>query len=373
MPAWIPCLIATLLATLPATTARAAQSTEELTALLHGIGDQLPPAPEATLLAGNPVVGWPGDQATMILITSLDDANTIRTMPQLAEYEARNTGLDFVLVIEGPVEDVRTALDAVDDFDRFPMPTVLADPESRWRTAILTPTRQEGYPLAVGVDREGRIAWHGPGQGMGPVGASLSSRDWTHENYRERIELERMRRNNAVRLFQARRDARQTGNWAAVMQLFTEVINSDPRNALPMTDRFECLLVDMKQFESGYRYGRKIADTFPDNHIVLNDLAWRTVSRPNIDVRDLDFAQEMSERANGLMGYQDYALVDTLARIHWMRGDRERAIAWQRRAVGIAPDSWHGDSTRQNLVDYTSGKVQPGTLPPPYRSPRRTR
>ena len=121
-----------------------------------------------------------------------------------------------------------------------------------------------------------------------------------------------------------------------------------------------------------YPYGRELAHEYADDYITLNDLAWRVVSS-DIPSPNLDYALEMSQRANALRGYADYALLDTLARVHWMRGDRDRALDWQRRSVALAPDSWHGDESRHHLDAYESGIYAPGQMPPTYSSPRKRR
>jgi tetratricopeptide (TPR) repeat protein len=138
-------------------------------------------------------------------------------------------------------------------------------------------------------------------------------------------------------------------------------------------DRFEYLLEEMNMPEQGYAYGEEVASRFAEDYITLNDLAWRIVSRESIQTRNLEKAQSFSDRANAIRAYRDYALLDTLARIYWMKGDLPRAIRWQRKAVALAPDSWHGDSTRHNLMVYESGNLTPGTLPSRWVSPRSNR
>ena len=114
-------------------------------------------------------------------------------------------------------------------------------------------------------------------------------------------------------------------------------------------------------------------ENYPRSPITLNELAWHIVSFPNVQVRDLDFALEASRRGNAVQGWIDYGQLDTLARIHWLRGEESEAIRIQRKAVGLAPDTWYGDAARANLEAYTNGRLAPGQVPPPYRSPRQPR
>jgi tetratricopeptide (TPR) repeat protein len=155
------------------------------------------------------------------------------------------------------------------------------------------------------------------------------------------------------------------------LALAEELIELDPENGGRQIAKFDVLLTVADRPDDAYAYGREIAARFPNNYLLLNDLAWNTVSLPDVSRRDLEFALEMSRRANAIQGYIDYSVLDTLARIWWLRGNADEAIRWQLKAVARAYGTWHGDSTRANLDAYTNGYLKPGEMPPPYRSSRR--
>ena len=337
----------------------------------NAIGEQAPPPPRAQAIRGTSPERLGDGVAAMLLFVSPYDSRMFTALNEIVKIETKLPELPCYVIAEGAPEDVRTAIESIGE---GPVPnTILADPGQLWRAAYLKPIRRENLPLVVAINDEGLIAWHGPPVNFDMIATQLAKGVWNHTRYLENAIRQTTRKNNAIRLLRARRDARVTGEWDQVIAMFDRTIESDPKNPTYPIDRFECLLVDMKQPERAYAYGRRIAEQFPRDYISLNDLAWRTVSRRNVPVRDLDFALEMSEQANAIQSYRDFAVLDTMARIHWMRGDRDLALKWQRRAAGMAPETWHGDSTRQNLLDYTSGETAPGTLPPPYTSPRSTR
>lgn len=337
----------------------------------NAIGERAAAPPRTPAIRGAAPERLGDGVPAMLLFVSPYDSGMFNALDEIVKIESQLPDLPLYVIAEGALEDVRTAIQSIGD---RPVPnTILADPGQLWRAAYLKPIRRETLPMVVAINDEGLIAWHGPPTTLQMIATPLSTGKWNHTRYRENAIEQTWRKNNAIRLNRARRDARVTGAWDQVIEMFDRIIESDPKNPTYLIDRFECLLIDMKQPERAYAYGRRVAEQFPRDYITLNDLAWRTVSRRDIPVRDYDFALEMSEQANALQGYRDYAVLDTMARIHWMKGDRDLAVKWQRRAAGIAPETWHGDSTRQNLLDYTSGETAPGTLPPPYISPRRTR
>ena len=204
--------------------------------------------------------------------------------------------------------------------------------------------------------------------------ADIVSNTWNPDSYRGDA-LEYSARMNLYRLIEQGRSKARRGEitWDQVLGITDEGLALDPNNTPLLVKKFDILLADANRPEEAYEFGREIIKAYPRSPITLNELAWHTVSFPNVQVRDLDFALEASRRANALQGWMDYGQLDTLARIHWMRGDEAEANRLQRKAVALAPDTWHGDGIRANLEAYTDGRLAPGELPQPYRSPRQPR
>jgi tetratricopeptide (TPR) repeat protein len=53
--------------------------------------------------------------------------------------------------------------------------------------------------------------------------------------------------------------------------------------------------------------------------------------------RDLPMAIKAAERASELRGDSDWETLDTVARLHYQRGDLDAAIEWQRKAAQHSP------------------------------------
>jgi tetratricopeptide (TPR) repeat protein len=94
-----------------------------------------------------------------------------------------------------------------------------------------------------------------------------------------------------------------------------------------------------------------------DNAEALNGIAWFVVD-PAGKVRrqDLDLALKAAERANELTHGKDANVLDTLARVHFTRGDRERAIELQRKAVELAPGEEAREALGKVLEEYEAAK-----------------
>jgi tetratricopeptide (TPR) repeat protein len=340
---------------------------------LVGLGQSVPDLPQSIVAHGSPFEAWPEGKAVMFVFFSVFSKPSLAALQAIEQQSEANKSIIVVGIAPNSVESIQSAIKGVGNDLAFP--TLLADPTGAWKQAYLTPTGRTRLPVAVGVDRDRTIAWHGRAEprSVGPPLAMLSANTWSQSLFAERVERSALRINNARRIGAARQAAATDGNHRRVLEVFDQAIQSDPQNSLVQADRFEYMIKDMNEPALGYAYAEEVAARFANDYVTLNDLAWRIASRARIETRDLTAAMSLCDRANALRSYRDYALLDTLARIYWLMGDGGRAIAWQRKAVALAPDSWHGDSTRQNLLTYENGEISPGTLPDRWVSPRQNR
>jgi hypothetical protein len=84
----------------------------------------------------------------------------------------------------------------------------------------------------------------------------------------------------------------------------------------------------------------------------LNDFAWHLVD-PDGDIKNppLDIALKAAEEANRLTENKNDALLDTLARVWWLKGDKGKAIEIQRKAVEHATEQFKEELT-ERLREY---------------------
>lgn len=115
-------------------------------------------------------------------------------------------------------------------------------------------------------------------------------------------------------------------------------------------------LRDFDDPEKGYAFGRELARTLWNEPSgpsrdregavlrakALDRLASAVLTEDGIRTRDFGFALELSHRANELTAHQDPALLHTLARTYWDRGEPGPALKWIRQAAdhlaGAPPD-----------------------------------
>ncbi|MDG2022767.1 MAG: hypothetical protein P8J59_12545 [Phycisphaerales bacterium] len=338
---------------------------------LQMIGEAAPPPPTGTMIKGDSITGWNTTGPTILLFWSPFVGGTGAHLAQLGDVGAKSEKIETISIASGPRSRVEDMLDNLPG--RTPIaPRTILDDTGQWRQAFVEPLGLTTLPAVVALDASGEVVYHGPMNTASIALAKISSNNWSSSSYRNSVLEYNARKQASIALNEMRgRVRRGQATPEEAIALAEELIELDPRNGGRQVSKFDTLLTLAGRPDDAYAYGREIAERFPDNYLILNDLAWNTVSLPDVSRRDLDFALEMSRRANAIQGYADHSVLDTLARVWWMRGDADEAIRWQLKAVARAFGTWHGDSTRANLDAYTNGYLKPGELPPPYSSPRR--
>jgi hypothetical protein len=87
-----------------------------------------------------------------------------------------------------------------------------------------------------------------------------------------------------------------------------------------------------------------------------NQLAWRILTDPSIEQRDLKLAAKIANRANDASDNKDPAIMDTLARVFFMQGKKEEAIELQTKAVELAEGDMKAD-LKNTLASYKKGEL----------------
>jgi Flp pilus assembly protein TadD len=93
-----------------------------------------------------------------------------------------------------------------------------------------------------------------------------------------------------------------------------------------------------------------------DNPQLLNQLAWGLATRDEVQERDLEVIDRIATRANDASNKKDPAVLDTLARVKFMKGEKEQAVQLQQKAVELA-DSEMKEDLQKTLTSYKEGKI----------------
>jgi Flp pilus assembly protein TadD len=95
----------------------------------------------------------------------------------------------------------------------------------------------------------------------------------------------------------------------------------------------------------------------PESAGFHNQLAWTLATSDSPSKGILDIAEKSATRANDIAQGKDAAIMDTVARVQFMRGNKEQAIKTQQKAVDLMTDDGAKKEFTKTLDSYKSGKL----------------
>ena len=97
--------------------------------------------------------------------------------------------------------------------------------------------------------------------------------------------------------------------------------------------QFGILATEKKDGGKACPLAKKLSESKKDDATLLNELAWTILDTPDLKNRDLDVALAIAKRAAKVSKYVDGPILDTLARAYFEKGDLDKAIEFQTKAV----------------------------------------
>ncbi|MDX2114618.1 MAG: redoxin domain-containing protein [Planctomycetota bacterium] len=131
--------------------------------------------------------------------------------------------------------------------------------------------------------------------------------------------------------------------------------------------------LNRKLYVEAYNKARSISDGIGFNHwAVQSNIAWTIVDpRATPEKQDLELALRAATRASELTGDKEPETLDTLARVHFVRGEIDRAIEVQTRAVAVAYSAPQRARLQRTLDEYQKAIAAPAAPQAPVTDPAR--
>ncbi len=219
---------------------------------------------------------------------------------------------------------------------------------------------QRGIPTAFVVNKEGLIAWIGHPMRLNDalleqiLDGSYDIKKAAVE-YGQRQEREAKLSDLSRQLNTAMRDKNWQKAEAAVTEMET-VLPESERDGLATTRM--SILLSQGNLNDAANLALKVSDAHKDDAMLQNELAWKLATQKDLRGEALESAATIAARANDAAKGKNPAILDTLARIRFIEGDKQAATELQEKAVQLADGGVK--QQLQNILDsYKAGKLPP--------------
>lgn len=277
-------------------------------------------------------------------------------MPHLSELQGRYAD-DGVTIIGVSKEDPSNSLDDVKtmtaDMGDVMAYTVAWDDDGKTYADYMTAAGQNGIPTSFLIDREGRIAYIGHPMGMDIPMSMVVAGTW--DPVEGPAEMKAMQDLQWEIIGGAQGADKQAAE--ALLEKAAEFKRRWPSQADSIEGAEYTLLINAERGAEAAPIGMGIvarAIEAGDSN-GLNGFAWAIVD-PAADPasRDVNLALVAAAAASNMTDNSEPAIIDTLARCHFMLGHIDKAIELQTKAVDIAKETQNPmlDGLQASLDEY---------------------
>jgi thiol-disulfide isomerase/thioredoxin len=298
------------------------------------IGDMAPPLNVERWLQGRPVKHFERGHVYALDFWTPWCPPCVSELPYLSELQERYAARGVrIVALTGP-DTAGTNLEGVTAFlakkQGITRLTVAYDRKDTSHAALLDilqgttaidylgRAHAEGIPVALVVDQEGRLAWIGHASQLAPVLESVVARTWD-------------------RTAAARR-------WQAVRDADTKV--EEYQGLLKQGHTREAMAIARELVDG------EVADDSANLRLIASDIAAAAKRGARPPELDLDLALTAITRAETLSAGADITVFGVLARVRFLRGDRDGAIEAQKRAIALAEPAMREHLTKVLVEEY---------------------
>ena len=213
---------------------------------------------------------------------------------------------------------------------------------------------QSGIPCTFIVDASGRVAWIGHPMGMDKPLEQIVKGEYDIAKAAADFEQARAAKAAQRAITMAVRGAQQSGDWAPVVDALKAGLEKTPSDALRMM-AVQILSGPAQRPAEAWGIAEEILKTKADDPMAMNQLAWIIVDpRGGVTEPNLDIAMRAATRACELTKNEDGPTIDTLARVHFRKGDVARAIELQKQAIAKTAEGPMKTEMAATLGEYES-------------------
>ena len=264
------------------------------------------------------------DSVTIIGVTSVDPRNTLEGATKMATEKGDTMGY-----------------------------TVAWDSDRATNNAYMKAAGQNGIPCAFVIDKTGKLAYIGHPMFLDMVLEPVVDGKWDAKAGNEAVKDVEDKLYGKSGLY-----ATAQSDPAAALKTYSELEAKYPKIMADKASMKYTLLVQTGDAPAAHRLGMQLVEKAAKakDAMALNEIAWGIVDpEANVKNKDLELALKAAEEGVKASDNKDGMIMDTLARVYWVKGDKAKAIETQTKAVALAPEGQKAQ-LQKSLDEYNSAK-----------------
>lgn len=305
-------------------------------------GDPAPAIKIASWAKGSPVKEFRKDTVYVVEFWATWCGPCRTSMPYLSSLQTEyGNKVQFIGVTDEDAQTVKEFLSQPGSDEKtwseIITYTIALDQKSATSDAYMLAANQNGIPTAFVVGKSGKVEWFGHPMEIGQPLSQIVAGTWDLKTARE-THITAIREEEALtKVLPGLRTAMEAENYQEAARIMKGLLKEFPKS-----ERFQMVtlqvLLEGGLKEEANSHAAIVIENFRNNAETLDQIAWMMATmNPDGGIADLELATKAALRAVEVSKNTNSSAMDTLARVHFEKGNFDEAISWQKKAIAISP------------------------------------